>query len=116
MRHLLLGVPALLIGTTTSEAQVLKGDELKAAVVGKSGTFKSKDGKLSGTIAYSADGKAQTKGNFKGFSEDSGTWRMKDGKFCVKWKKIRKGAEACFTPTKLPDGSLDFGTVVGTFN
>jgi hypothetical protein len=105
---------AVLVATATSiGAQTLKGEALKAAVVGKSGTFKSKDGKVSGTISYGADGKAQVKGNFQGFSEDTGTWRFKNEQFCVKWTKIRKGAEACFTPKRLPDGSLDFGNTIG---
>jgi hypothetical protein len=116
MHRVLLTLPAVLLLTTLSEAQVLKGDELKAAVVGKSGTFRSKDGKVSGTISYSTDGKARATGNFPGFSEDTGTWRFKGERFCVKWKRIRKGAEACFTPTRLPDGSLDFGTNIGKLN
>jgi hypothetical protein len=116
MHRVLLALPAVLLLTTSSEAQVLKGEELKAAVVGKSGTFRTKDGKVSGTTSFSADGKAQTTGNFPGFSKDTGIWRFKGERFCVKWKRIRKGAEACFTPTRLPDGSLDFGANILKLN
>ena len=116
MRRLLLVLPALFVFATNSDAQVLKGDELKAALVGKPCTFTSPDGKISGTIFYGTDGRSQVKGNFPGFTEDTGTWRFKGDTFCAKWKKIRNGVERCENPKRLPDGRLDFGNAIMKFN
>jgi hypothetical protein len=90
-------------------AQALKGDELKAAFSGKSGTWENWDGNRKGTVSYGADGKARLTGSFGAFTEDTGVWRIQGDKFCVKWKRLRGGKETCFSIKRLPDGSLDSG-------
>jgi len=51
---------------------------------------------------------------------DTGTWRIKDGRLCTRWTKIRNGEEACVTVYKtgerarasfLPDGTLSSTSV-----
>jgi hypothetical protein len=99
------------------QAQSLKGDELTAAVSGKSGTWQSRDGKSKGTIRYDVDGKARITGTFGNFTEDTGVWRISGDKACAKWKQINGGKEACSSAVKrLPDGGLDFGDIVLKLN
>src|SRR5262245_36876141 len=110
MRSGFLSLCFLFLTCIASEAQVLKADEITAAVLGKQATWNTKDGKISGNVACSTNGTCQITGNFGKFNKDTGTWRFKGNQFCNTWRKIRDGKERCFEVTKLPDGSLDMGT------
>jgi hypothetical protein len=83
-------------------------------ISGKSGTWRTKDGKFSGTTTYNTDGTAQTTGNFGDFTEDTGVWSIRGDKLCATWKKVRGGKEACFAVKRLSDGRLDLGRNVLT--
>jgi hypothetical protein len=115
MPRLLLVLSLVVVASSSGVAQTLKGDEIKAAVSGKSGTWQGATGN-GGTIHYHADGKSQLTGKFPGFTEDTGGWRISGDKFCNRWKKIRNGKEACFHLKRLPDGSLDTGFSVIKLN
>jgi len=65
------------------------------------------------TVTYMADGTGRVEWQGGG---DTGKWRVKDGKICVTWTKLRDGQEGCFTSFKTgpkdymsfnPDGSLN---------
>ena len=65
------------------------------------------------TVAYMPDGTGRVEWTGGG---DTGRWRVKDGKICVTWTKVRDGQEGCFTSYKTgpkdymsfnPDGSLN---------
>ena len=52
---------------------------------------------IRGTVTYTPDGTVRVDSpNII----DTGTWRIKDGKFCTKYTKIRNGEETCFTTYK----------------
>src|SRR5262245_12765816 len=51
-------------------------------------------GGVRGTGTYTPDGTARL--DSSNFS-DTGVWRIKDGKFCGKYTRIRNGQENCFT-------------------
>ena len=114
MRPILVAPAAVLLMLAPLAAQTLTGSDLKAAVSGKSGTWQSKDGKVSGTVSYAANGTARTTGNFGAFTEDAGVWSIRGDKLCATWKKVRGGKEACFSVKRLPDGRLDLGRNVLT--
>jgi hypothetical protein len=114
MRPILVAFAAVLLMLTPLAAQTLTGSDLKAALSGKSGTWRTKDGKFSGTTTYNTDGTAQTTGNFGAFTEDTGVWSIRGDKLCATWKKVRGGKEACFAVKRLPDGRLDLGRNVLT--
>jgi dienelactone hydrolase len=71
--------PLSFSASATLYAQTLNGDEIKAAVSGKSGTWQGMTGN-SGSVRYSADGKSRVTGKFKGFTEDTGIWRISSNK------------------------------------
>jgi hypothetical protein len=80
---------------TAAFAAPLTGEQIKATISGKSAKWSS--GKIGGTIGWKADGTQTVTGNFNGFSEDSGRWRIQGNKLCSSWKKIRNGSERCDT-------------------
>jgi len=45
-----------------------------------------------GTLSVMPDGAVR----FRGAIEETGTWRIKDGKFCTMYPRFRQGAEACY--------------------
>ena len=66
-----------------------------------------------GAGTYTTDGVAKLDW---GTGEATGTWRIKDGKFCTTYSTVQSGAERCFTVYKTaeneytsfnPDGSLN---------
>ena len=46
--------------------------------------------------------------HYRGGLEDTGTWRIKDGRFCTKFQKIRQGAESCFTVYRTGDWEFSY--------
>ena len=68
-------------------------DEIKQAWVDKKVFARSPSGGFFDSF-HRANGSADVQG--AGWS-DSGTWRLSDNGYCTTWKKIRAGAERCFT-------------------
>jgi hypothetical protein len=66
-----------------------------------------------GTATYTPDGTARVEWPGGG---DTRKWRIRDGKVCVKWMKIRDGQEGCFTSYKT--GAKEYMTFAsdGTLN
>lgn len=50
-----------------------------------------------GTVMYMPDGTGRVEWPGGG---DTGKWRVKDGKVCVTWAKLRDGKEGCFASYK----------------
>lgn len=67
-------------------------------------SYSSSQKNLTSVVQYFPDGK-QTISNSK--ISDEGTWRIKNGEQCSKWKVIRKGAEACTTWIKIADDKYE---------
>jgi len=57
-----------------------------------------------GTLSVMPDGSVRVSGSI----EDTGTWRIKDGKFCGSYVKIRQGAEGCMTIYRTGDWELSY--------
>lgn len=95
-------------GGAVAQETKLTGNQIKAELVGKSGTWKSADGKLNGTTRISGSTQDIT-GNFQGFSEDRATWRIKGNQFCNTFSKIRQGKEFCQDIRKIGPNQYKFG-------
>lgn len=67
----------------------------------------------SGTATYHPDGTAQVA--WEG-GADEGTWRIADGRFCLKWKTIRNGAENCTRSYKVGENEYQVFNADGTLN
>lgn len=102
----LLAVPiALLIGgCATAEqklmetgAKLLTGNQLRDVFAKRPRTAQWSTGSASGTIQYSPDGTQKTQWASGG---DTGTYEIRNGTICGKWKTIRNGQERCFTVYK----------------
>jgi hypothetical protein len=57
-----------------------------------------------GTLSVMPDGSVRVSGTL----EDTGTWRIKDGRFCGRYQKIRQGAEGCFTLYRTGDWEFSY--------
>jgi hypothetical protein len=85
-------------------AEMISQADMEAAFKGKS--FKDDDGAGNvGVITYGADGTISIKvASGPQAPEDSGTYKFDKGGYCSSWKKLRNGAEACFTASKEGNG------------
>jgi hypothetical protein len=65
-------------------------------------------------LVHRKDGKVEMSGqDSRGRTvDDSGSFVVKDGKYCTKWARTRNGAESCFL-VALQDGKLAFYSVDG---
>ena len=85
-------------------ANMISQADMEAAFKGKS--FKDDDGSGNiGTITYGAD--MTIKIDVKTGAQaggDSGTYKFDKGGYCSSWKKLRSGAEKCFTAEKIENG------------
>ena len=68
----------------------MKGEEIRAALVGNSLDGEDKDGEF--VIHYPT---ASTMRIFYQGREDDGVWRIKGDKYCRKWNTFGKGRERC---------------------
>lgn len=68
--------------------------------------FKLKDLKYNenSTLEYSPDG---TQKFDNGQFTDEGWWRIENNEYCSKWKKIRNGAERCYTWFKVEENTYE---------
>jgi len=57
-----------------------------------------------GTLSVMPDGSVRVRGTL----EDIGTWRIKDGRFCTSYSKLRQGAESCFTLFRTGDWEFSY--------
>jgi hypothetical protein len=55
------------------------------------------------TLKFNADGTIEISGEA---ATDTGTWRLSDTGYCATWKKIRAGAERCFTMVPYGNGEV----------
>lgn len=94
--RIVAGMLFIVLCASSALAEPMNGDEIKTEIIGKTGKWASKDGKLSGTVIYETDGSASITGNFPKFKTDVGKWRISKNRFCAQWKKIRQGEERCF--------------------
>ena len=80
-------------GSVLAQEQLLTGDEIRSAMVGKKLFARAGTGGLL-DLVMRADGTAQIAiGNMT----DTGTWKMTDKGYCATWQKRRAGQERCFT-------------------
>ena len=90
-------------GVATAATTISQSD-MEAAFKGKS--FKDDDGAGNiGVITYGADMTISVKvPSGAQAPEDSGTYKFDKGGYCSSWKKLRNGAEKCFTAEKTATG------------
>ena len=90
-------------GVATAATMISQSD-MEAAFKGKS--FKDDDGAGNiGVITYGADTTISVKvPSGAQAPEDSGTYKFDKGGYCSSWKKLRNGAEKCFTAEKTATG------------
>jgi hypothetical protein len=90
-------------GVATAATMISQSD-MEAAFKGKS--FKDDDGAGNiGVISYGADMTISVKvPSGAQAPEDSGTYKFDKGGYCSSWKKLRNGAEKCFTAEKTSTG------------
>lgn len=92
--HALIALTLLASGGAQAQAlHYLTGQQIMEAWGDKGLEAKSPEGGKT-DVRFAKDGKASLSG--RGGSVDSGTWRITDSGYCVKWQKIRGGQEACF--------------------
>ena len=109
MRKVFLGVAAVILvatvyGCATTE-QSLRAKGLAPQTQKELEERFSKPTKLSvvsdvgqrSTVTYTPDGTGRVEWPGGG---DTGRWRVKDGKFCVTWTKLRDGKETCLISYK----------------
>ena len=77
-----------------AQDEVFTPEDIKAKLVGKKLFTRGSNGILADYVMF-PDGTSSLSASTN-FS-DTGTWRLDDKGYCAKWKKIRNGAEACFT-------------------
>ena len=85
-------------------ATMISQSDMEAAFKGKS--FKDDDGAGNiGVISYGADMTISVKVPTGAQApEDGGTYKFDKGGYCSSWKKLRNGAEKCFTAEKTATG------------
>ncbi|HEY8383461.1 MAG TPA: hypothetical protein VIL09_15040 [Microvirga sp.] len=81
-------------GVASAHAAPLTGDEIKQQLAGKE--LKLKNGRVTGTVTYNADGTAKLSLPALKVS-DTGVWTTKGNQICVTWKAEREGKETCAT-------------------
>jgi hypothetical protein len=98
-------------GVATAATMISQAD-METAFKGKS--FKDDDGAGNiGVISYGADMTISIKvPSGAQAPEDSGTYKFDKGGYCSSWKKLRNGAEKCFTAEKI-DGGYQLWTMDG---
>jgi hypothetical protein len=91
-------------GVALAADAMISQDEMQAAFKGKS--FKDDDGAGNiGVISYGDDMSIKYEGKTgPQAGGDSGTYKFDKGGYCSSWKKLRNGAEKCFTASKLDNG------------
>jgi hypothetical protein len=97
-------VATIAISGTAIAATMISQADMEAAFKGKS--FKDDDGAGNiGTISYGADMTIKYDGKTgPQAGGDSGTYKFDKGGYCSSWKKLRTGAEKCFTAEKIDSG------------
>lgn len=110
-----LGMLFLSLHALHAQAQnALTPQEIQSTWVGKTLTAIIGSGPMTGkelVFRMQADGTS----TLQGALQDTGAWRLSDNGYCNSWKKIRSGAERCFTVIRKdreflilnPDGSLN---------
>ena len=113
LKHFLVaGLIALLIGgCATAEQKLMESglkpltdDQLREVFAKRPRTAEWSTANASGTIEYSPDGTQKTQWGRGG---DSGTYQIRNGMICGKWKTIRNGEERCFTVYKVADNTYE---------
>jgi hypothetical protein len=104
------------LATGSVLAADLSGKEISAVISGKSGTWHTQNGKVSGKVRWSANGIQTVTGNFGSFSKDTAKWWVAGDKFCNKFKKLRGGKEKCDAVKPLGGGSYQMGNSIFELN
>ncbi len=94
---------ASLVSATCAHAQqgaaTLGPEDVKKELVGKTWVVKLPDGSPA-TEKFNADGTV----NITGGLMDEGRWRLWEQGYCTTWRRMRGGAERCFTLDRTADG------------
>jgi hypothetical protein len=91
---LLAGAAAL-----AQDAVPVGPEEVKRALVGRTWDVELPDGS-SAVEEFRADGTVEINGGLN----DVGTWRLWERGYCTTWRRMRNGAERCFTLDRTPEG------------
>ncbi len=112
--HKILLAPLLLTLAASSgfaqSATPMTGDELSALTAnGITLTLGGEGMGYKGELALAADGTAKGGAKMDNGNElsISGTWAIKDGKFCRTWADLDDGKEVCETWVKTSDNSVE---------
>lgn len=95
-RIIILSLAVVFCSVSTITASAITSSDFKGKVVGK--TWKWKKGKNKGTIVFSSSGGVKTTVKGKGKkkdAKDTGRWRWKNNRICIKYKTFAKGKERC---------------------
>jgi uncharacterized membrane protein len=88
-----------------AQDEIWTGEQIRAAWSGKKIFSRSPTAGLV-EVRFNADGTAHVSA---GGGSDSGTWRVTDKGYCLKWKQMRAGEERCFGVVKRGDKVLTLG-------
>lgn len=104
-------LPAASQTVSQAEMEQLLSKPTKISYLGANGGL--------GRVEYAPDKRMWISASTPRPFNDSGTYRLDNGKFCATWKTIRDGKEICFTWKKRDDGKYDNldegGVVTSTF-
>lgn len=103
-RYALSAVAVLVLAAAPIVAfgQTFGPKDIQEAWVGKTLTGATGAGR-SFLMKFSPDGTIEISGDA---ANDTGTWRLTDSGYCATWKKIRAGAERCFTTVRQTNGEF----------
>lgn len=86
-------------GAAAQDAVPVGPDEVKKELVGKTWRVELPDGQAA-VEEFRADGTVEINGGLN----DVGTWRLWEKGYCTQWRRMRNGAERCFTLDRTRDG------------
>jgi hypothetical protein len=81
---------------------VLGPDDVTKELAGKAWVVKLPDGSPA-TEWFNTDGTVRITGGLM----DEGRWRLWEKGYCTTWRRMRSGAERCFTLQRMPDGRIE---------
>jgi hypothetical protein len=81
------------------EATMIGPDEVRSELVGKTWIVELPDG-LQAVERFNSDGTVSITGSIL----DEGRWQLWEKGYCTQWRRMRGGAERCFTLDKTADG------------
>jgi hypothetical protein len=94
-----MGLGMLAAGAAAQDAVPVGPDEVQKALVGRTWEVELPDGRPA-VESFNADGTVEINGGLN----DVGTWRLWERGYCTTWRRMRNGAERCFTLDRTPDG------------